>query len=342
MRWSTIKDVRIQVASLLLVSLVLSACGPLGTVHVSTSPPPSAAPDAATLLIRLDYGDARFGVRRHAADYLSDGTVIRWADHGAPPCGRGQPCGILETNTLTPTGLAALRARLGEDADLLASPRDFKPTHSLGGSEVSLVGVDKRFVLGPAGDRYTVTTPRTTSPGARQWVYGAEIERLDRLAEVMLDPERLVGPEGFTNAWTTYQPAKMAVLIWNHDIPPKATPILDSGGKMIGMPFDAPQPAKMVGSWPFDAAPSDFGMPFTMVDGRGDGRCGFVDSADIEDLAAVVSPGAGGTLAAGMLGEGGSWGSGSVAWDDKTSFSLWVVALLPEDLSASCADAYTY
>ena len=304
--------------------------------------PADGRPGRGEILIRLDLGDGKFGVRQHAADYLSDGTVIRVADHGAPPCGHGKPCGVLEINTLTATGLAALHARLAEDADLLVSPMDFKPVARVGGPTVGKLRLAKRFVLGSNGDRYEVTTPGTSPPDAKGLVYGPDIERLDRLAEVMLDPERLIGPEGLANAWTTYQPTTMAVLIWTHDIPPKATPILDPDGKTVGMPFDGPRPGTMVGDWPFDAAPSDFGMAFTGVDARGDGRCGFVDSADIEALAAVVPPGAGGTLAAGMLGEGGSWSSSSVAWDDKTSFSMWVVALLPEDISASCADAYSF
>ena len=338
MRCPTVNDVRIHVAALVLVSLAAVACGQLGNIRVPSDPQP-AAPGAPTLIVRLDWGDAMIGVRQHAADYLSDGTVIRWSNHDAPPCGRGEPCGILETNTLTATGLGALRARLAEDADLLARPKDLKPTQPIGGREVRTPGIATRFVLERApGDRYVVSTPGTSAPEARSWVYGPDIKRLDRLAEVLLNPETTVGPEGLSHAWTTYQPAKMAVFVWVHTIAPKPT----QDGKYVGMAFEAPQPFKLTGPWPFDAGPRDFGMDFPAAGDRRGGRCGFVDSADIEALTAIVPPGAGGTLAAGTLGEGSSWGSSSLAWDDRTSFNMRIVALLPGDLSASCADAYSY
>lgn len=55
-----------------------------------------------------------------SADYLVDGTVIRWASPTA--CDAGRSCGMLERNTLTAAGLTALRILLSQDADLLAGP----------------------------------------------------------------------------------------------------------------------------------------------------------------------------------------------------------------------------
>ena len=81
--------------------------------------PSNAGPSG--LLIRLDLGDdGVFGLGRHSADYLSDGTVIRWVTGSA--CEIGQGCGTLERNSLTASGLAAFKALLAKTADLLGEP----------------------------------------------------------------------------------------------------------------------------------------------------------------------------------------------------------------------------
>ena len=335
MRWLTLRrDVPIGVAALVLFSLVLAACGRTG-IHVSSSPQPTAAPGAPTLLIRLNAGDDRHGGRRQLADYLSDGSVIRYANRGLA-CEPGRPCGTLERNTLTGAGLAALRANLAEHAGWLGQPRELFNTVA------GRADIVNTFVLQqPDGARYAVRMPSNRSRNDANW--DVELaERLDTLAQAMVDPVNLIGPAGLTNpVWQTYQPTTMAVFIRLSAIPPKPTPILGTDGTMIGMPFDGPSPFKLTGTWPFDATPGDFGMAFSRPDGTVS-RCGFVDSTNVPSLTTIVPEGAGGSLAAGTLAMGRTWGSGSLEWDDTTAISLRIVALLPEDVSATCADVMAY
>jgi hypothetical protein len=342
MRCFTVRDLRVRVVVLVLFALAVAACGRTG-IHVSSSPQPTAAAGAPKLLIRLDRGDADFGVRQHAADYLTDGTVVRWVNHD-PACDVARDyCGVVEHNTLTADALHALHDLLARDADLLADPRDFKPTQSVGGRVVDLVGVADRFVLErPAGDRYAVTTPDASTPWARDWVFGPDIQRLNALADIMADPETLVGPEGLAQAWSTYRPTHIAVFISVYDIPPLPTSFTTADGT-VGSAFDPILPASISQSnWPFDAEPATFGMAFTSPDGR-QMRCGFADGAVNETLISFVpSEAGGGRLATSLYAMGRMWGTGGLGWDEKTGFSLRVVALLPEDVSASCADAYSY
>lgn len=339
MREFKVNDVRIRVAALLLIALALSACGRTG-IKVSSSPQPTAAPGAPTLLVRLDEGNDDRGVRQHLADYLSDGTVVRWANNG-PACEPGRPCGVLETNTLTAAGLAALRTTLASDADLLAAPRNFK-RYLLPGKSAPRGTTIHTFVLDdPDGSRYSVGVPSSRSYGAGDWVADPVIDRLGALADVMLHPETLIGSEGLAHAWTTYQPVKMALFIRTGAISPAPTPMVDNNGAIIGMPFPTIGTHDVSQSWPFESTPDTFGMAFTWSDGL-EQRCGFVDSADVETLAAIVPPGSGGTLARGMLAMGRSWGSGGLGWEGKMYVQLRIVALLPEDISASCADAMAY
>jgi hypothetical protein len=39
---------------------------------------------------------------------------------------------------------------------------------------------------------------------------------------------------------------------------------------------------------------------------------------------------------------GQTWGSGGLRWGDRMSIGLTIVALLPEDVSASCAEALSH
>lgn len=336
MRW--FRDVRIQVAGLVLVSLALSACGRTG-IKVSSSAQPTAAPGAPTLIVRLDGRLDDRGVVTHTADYLSDGTVIRWAP--GPACEPGRPCGTLESNSLTTAGLAALHALLAEDADLLAEPTNLTAQMRPGESRSGRSDVINTFVLErPDRSRYTVSAPSARSFNAAGWAPDPAIERLNALAEFMRDPETLVGREGLAHAWTVYRPAKMAVFVRLAAIAPAATPTVGKDGT-IGMPFPTIVPHDISQSWPFESKPDTFGTAFARPDGSAP-RCGFVDSADVETLAAIIPASAGGTLAAGELAMGMTWGSGGLGWGDKTYISLRIVALLPEDVTASCADALAY
>ncbi len=275
----------------------------------------TAAPGAPTHLIRLDTGNDERGVGRHVADYLSDGTVIRL---------NGK---TLERNTLTATGLTALRALLAQDSDLLAFNPQILP------SEPSNPNTTNTFVLAqPNGSRYTVNAPSLTAPDGSVWATNPAFARLGTLAAALLDPATLVGVAGLAQPiWAAYQPTQMAVFIRFANVDPQ---------------FAAEGLAPDISStgWPFAGAPDALGTTFTDPSGI-DRRCAFLPRADVEKALISLPNSVGGSLAAGQLASGVTWHSGTLLWGAKsptTSLSLIVVPLLPEDVAASCADALAY
>jgi hypothetical protein len=320
-----------------VIFLVLAACGAAAT-RVPSSPRPTAAPGAPRLLIRLNVGGDERGVGVHFADYLSDGSVIRWANHDlACDPDRLRCAAVLETNTLTAAGLATLRAFTDKDADLLGDPITLTP-QSRPGVQVRGGYRVYTFVLErPDGTRHAVKVPSTswrgldpTMPDPATWVRDPAIERLNTLAAALIDPQTLVGASGLVNAtWAAYQPIQMAVFVSLSDVNPRFVE--------LGL---APDISKT--GWLFEDLPDALGEAFH---GPGVQRCAFLPAADVLHAITSLPPSAGGSLAAGTLAAGGTWHSGTMLWQAKTpttAVGLYVVALLPEDAVASCADALAY
>ena len=288
------------------------------------------------LLIRLNFGDDSLGLRQHRADYLVDGTVIRWVDGTA--CVDLRPCGALERNVLTASGLTALRALLDANADLLSEPGAFKP-HFAPDTQPARKDVTAVFVQErPDGDRFTVSVSSITSYDAPKWAPDPAITRLNDLAAMMADPETL-GPGSLTNPnWAPYEPVATAVML---RLTPSIQPPVFDG------PFGLD--IKEAG-WPFGGAPDGFGATFapsplmriysTPEDATF--RCAFLSSD--ETLTAITSlPWESGvTLAKETLTAGRLWGSGSLRWGDSVNFDVRAVWLMPEDVGDSCADAFSY
>jgi hypothetical protein len=282
--------------------------------------------------------DEGFGVSRHSADYLTDGTVIRWSPNGGTTCSGVRLCGSLERNTLTATGQTAFRAALAEYVDLLGEPRVIK-SYLAPGNQSSGRGelVDTFVQERPDGTRFTVTVPSTASYDAENWAPDPAITRLNVLAEAMLDPASLVGPSGLSDAvWTAYQPTAAAVIV-------RTTAAIKP------VPFDGPYgPDIQTTGWPLGGAPDTFGSSFAQnpsadyyVPGA-TARCAFLDNDTAVKAISSLPPSIGSTLAAGWMVAGLRWGSGHMRWGDDLDFGMRAVTLLPEDVAGSCADAFAY
>lgn len=339
--------------------LALEACatapGPAASPGVPGIPAPANVPDPSrsgpTILIRLDVGRRGFGTGQHRADYLSDGTVIRWTDVGSV-CQPAQPCGTLQRNTMTASGLAAVHTLLANDADLLSQPANL--AHLPSGKSMDDGSDITTFVLErPDRSRYTVIAPTISPASSGAWAADSAITRLGALSVALADPTTLVGSEGMANpTWTTYQPAKTAVFVKFvtifSNLPP--TPNVDRNGN-VGMPF-APPDVPDINSvgWPFAGAPDGFGGDFSPASSGSTSdsaayRCSFLPSADALTAIASLPREVGTSYAAGELAAGGNWQSGALRWSAKgptAGLGLVAVSLLPEDATGSCADAFSY
>ena len=291
------------------------------------------------LLIRFDYGWKGFGQGRHNADYLTDGTVIRWVN--GTDCGpyTGDPCGTLEQNTLTASGLAAFRALLAQDADLLAGPMVFTSQVADGMQPIGHGDKANTFVLERTdGTRYMVEVPSTTSQDAGTWVKSPAITMLNALAEAMMDPVTLVGAEGLTSpTWTTYQPKAAAVVVnLSQEGPPDPF-----DGQLYGTDVQKT-------GWPFGGTPDTFGSIYTP--GPSDKyfmsdhtyRCAFLDYDATVAAFNQFTPRVGATLAARDLASGAQWRAGLMRWGDNLALGMSSTTILPEDLAGSCDDAFAY
>ena len=347
-------------AVLALFSLALVACGPAKTpsIPAPANVTPTATNADPTLLIRLDAGYESWGPGRHTADYLSDGTVIRWTDAGVT-CQLSESCGTLERNTLTATGLAALRALLSQDADLLAQPANLKSQMLPGKPASPYADIVNTFVLPRSdGSRYAVSAPSTDSASASNWVSDPDIKRLGSLAQALVDPGSLAGPAGLANpTWVAYQPVKTAVFLRFFAVDAPVTPMSTTASNGLptvgGLPSDSQVlPDISQTGWPFAGDPDTFGGSFVpdksenSVLGLGTAyRCAFLPSADVLTAIARLPATAGTSWAASNLAAGGTWHSGGLSWNAKsptTGLSLAVSALLPEDVAASCASVLSH
>jgi hypothetical protein len=340
-----------------VLPLVLVACATTGptvrslgsAIPVPANPTSDVANPAPALLVRLDVGDLN-DRGRHTADYLSDGTVIRWTDAGTA-CQREQPCGASERNTLTAAGLAAVRALLAQDADLLGRPRAFEPQVLPGKQPSGRPRIIDSFVMeGSDGSRYTVNAPSPASFDAPSWARDPAIERLNALAATLADPATLVGASGLANpTWTPYTPEKTAVFVRFLEIEPapSPTPHSDSSLPLIGVLGYFPYADISDIGWPFAGTPETFGSPFTPAPSAdfwhlGTAyRCAFLPTADA--LTGIGRlPAAGATIhAAGDLAYGVDWTGGFLRWSGKsptTGLQLGADVILPEDAGSSCAD----
>jgi hypothetical protein len=308
---------------------------------MSTPDPENAGP---TLLIRLDVGylNKRRG-SRHTADYLSDGTVIRWTSSGLV-CQIAPPCGALERNTVTAEALTALRALLAEDSDLLGRPRTFEPQLLPGRSWSGRPTIFDTFVSGqPDGSRVTVHAASTTSFDAPNWAPDPAVDRLNALVATLVDPSTLAGPAGLSDpTWTPYTPEKTAVFIRFYEGEPEPTVI----GMLDGY---VPNPDISDLGWPFAGNPETFGSSFTptlSADSSALGtayRCTFLPTADAVMGIGRLPESTGAFLAAGDLASGFDWLGGTMRWSAKSPtsrFDLVATTILPEDAGASCADLF--
>ncbi len=292
------------------------------------------------LLIRLDvgqdYGPGDSGITsQHVADYLSDGTVIRVNSPANSNLPYPVPPGILERNTLSPTGLATLRALLAKDADLLGQPTDI--THW--GDTI----IDTFVLERPDGSRYTVTAPDIDSPYAdKTWLPDPATARLAALAKALADPATMAGAGGLISpTWTPYLPEKMAAFVLILPIEGKYDP--------TGInPHNEPDLSDV--RWPFQGDPDTFGGAFSDTShrglfGRATTRCAFLPSADVESGIAGLTYAGFDQFATEQIASGTYFESGIFRWSarsDTTGVMLIALALLPEDVATSCADAISY
>jgi hypothetical protein len=285
------------------------------------------------LLIRLDVGRpyASSGLGpQHVADYLSDGTVIRWATTD-DSCRLGRGCGILERNTLTRYGLASLQALLSENADLLAQPADLESATDS--------GFDDIFVMErPDGSRYSINVPSPDHryPGAIERSPSPEVSRFDALARTLATPQALVD-----HPWEPYEPARMAVFVTVFSLP-----VFNPNG------FGDRDHSPVLTGWSLDGDPDSFGGAFTdspepdyrLLAGPRSSRCAFLPSADAESAITSLTSPSDWKWMDSIIASGGRartvW-----RWSAKsktTGVEMRVIALLPEDTAGSCLDALSY
>jgi hypothetical protein len=319
---------------------------------VPANPTSDVANPAPTLLVRLDVGyPTGHEPSRHTADYLSDGTVIRWTDAGTV-CEWARPCGSLERNTLTSAGLAALRALLAEDSDLLGQPGTFEPRLLPGREWSGRRTIFNIFVSGqPDGSRITVNAASTTSVDAPNWAPDPAVDRLNALVATLVDPSTLVGASGLADTtWTPYTPEMTAVFIRFVRIEPVfTTPAPQPGSSLpsIGK-LDGTFPYLDIGDtgWPFAGTPDTFGSSFTPEPSTGSRvgmafRCAFLPTPDAEAGIGRFPAGTGASLVAGRLASGVDWTGVTLRWSGKgptMGLSLAAAGILPEDAGSSCAN----
>jgi hypothetical protein len=305
-----------------------------------------------TLLIRLDVGYVNHpGESRHTADYLSDGTVIRWTSSGLV-CQAASSCGALERNALTAEALTALHALLAEDSDLLGQPGTLEPQLLPGRSRSGHSSIFDTFVSGrPDGSRVTVHAASTASFDAPNWAPDPEVDRLSALVSTLVDPSTLAGPAGLSDpTWTPYTPEKTAVFIRFREVEPyhTATP-RSSTLQVIGM-LDGyvPYPDISDLGWPFAGTPETFGTSFTPTTSADSSHLGTAYRCTLlPTIDAVMGigrlPESTGSFAVGGLASGLDWVGGTMRWSGRSptsGFDLAATAILPEDVRASCADLF--
>jgi hypothetical protein len=158
------------------------------------------------------------------------------------------------------------------------------------------------------------------------------------LADAVLHPEILGADSLASSTWAVYQPEALAVVV---RLMPAVKPV----------PFDGPfGPDIQKTGWPFGGAPDSFGASFRpnplddflATTATATFRCAFLSSGDTLRAVAGLPLESGASLAADEVAAGDTWGSSGLRWGDDLDVSIRVVGLLPEDLSGSCADAFSY
>jgi hypothetical protein len=291
---------------------VLLCLAALAAACASQAPSQATAPE---LVVRLEEGGDDRGAGRHLADYLADGSVIRAGTVG------------LEANRLTDAGLASLRALLAKDADLLARPLTIKskPDHDQRDKDFT-------FVLTRAdGSRFSVTVPDKRSLNAAKWAPDPAIDRLNDLAITLLDPVPAFGAVGLSDpAWTPWDPQRMAIFVTFSEV----DPFVRANGLLADL--------SSIG-WPFPGNPETIGPAFQGPSGTTQ-RCAFLPSVDVAAAIPRLTI-ASSDHSADQIAAGSTWHSVGWLWGDKsptTAISVAVMALLPADASASCADVRSY
>ena len=274
------------------------------------TPVPSSSPETA-LLIRLDVcADTCVDPRR--VEYLADGRVVRL----------DLETGRLVERTLSPAGLARVRARVAEDATLLGRDLDVFP-EPVPGKTPPGHGVISYAFIAPtaAGGRATIRTVTAPSLDAGYWVPDPRIDRLTALGDGLLDPEKLAGSDGWAGAyWTAYEPARTAVFVHVRDgAAPFSSPDLGATG------------------WPFGADPRTFGEPFaSTMDAWPIARCALMDTADARAAAAALPAGALGPEDPASLLR-----MGTMAWAAKgLELDVTLRVPLPDDAGTPCGDLW--
>ena len=171
------------------------------------------------------------------------------------------------------------------------------------------------------------------------------ITRLNDLADVMADPVTLVGANGLAHpVWEAYQPSAVALFVRMTAAPPEITPSVTKDGIAVG-PFPTIYvPDLHKTGWPFGATPDTIGVAFAPYASNdrfapvaATYRCAFLANADA--MSGIASlPDAGESLAASEMAAGGSWAAGGERWDN-VDLVLRAIALMPEDVAGSCAEA---
>ncbi len=296
-------------AVLLCLAALAGACA-------TQAPPPGPSHAVApALLVRLEIDNDDRGVGRHVADYLADGSVVRAGTAG------------LEANRLTAAGLASLRALLDQYADLLAGPSTIKsrPDHDQRDKDFT-------FVLArPDGSRFSVIVPDKRSRNAAKWAPDRAIDRLNDLAGILLDPATAVGATGLADAtWTPWHPERMAVFVIFSEL----DPFIRENGLL---------PDLSTIGWPFPGNPETIGPAFEGPS-RTAQRCAFLPSVDVAAAIPRLTI-ASSDHPAEKIAAGSTWQSGGWLWGEKgpnAAISVAVMALLPADASATCADVRAY
>ncbi len=203
----------------------------------SPSPQPTETPVAASdgLLLRLvtlGGGPTYPSQLLPWATLMADGTLI-WQ-----PVPAATETGSLVTRTLTPDGLAELRAHIF-GSGLLDSSASHE-LESLPGVEPPGRGVSVyTFTAGDGDDQVVVTSVQWLGDDDEATYYQPSPERkqLDVLAQELRDPEALVGADGWTGPVEPYEGTDYQLLLTPYrDFPPYETSDIEE----LPLPFDGP------------------------------------------------------------------------------------------------------
>jgi hypothetical protein len=213
-------------AALLPAAVLLGACGPAPTPSPSTVPA-----SGATVLIRMDACPKTCTDPRRI-QYWSDGTVIR-----VDPAS-----GAFVVRRLAPAGLASLRARLAQDADLLARELRADPVLVAGATQPPYTG-DSTYTFWPPtkpGVFLRVSTVVLADLDRLVWRPTPQIERLSALGDALLDPDVVGGGAWLDPDWATYDPTmRLVYVIARPSAAPFTSPDIGALNAPLGRDLDS-------------------------------------------------------------------------------------------------------